>query len=219
MRPKKILTLLLLPVLVCSAVGCSGSGETTGSVATSQDTAPPPGTVTVGAPADPAPAPTTEPTTQPTPSAEPTAPQPTESTSDLATLPPDEPVDGKYYLSGTWLMNETLVPLADLTGKTQVEEIREADVSFYIGEELEGDVRWQFQYLNYGDGFTSKKVEWNRNGQYEVVYSEGNAFVEKEGWQREEDRTITFFPVSLKRYEVSEEFYKWFTKNAVKIAE
>lgn len=201
MRPKKILILLLMPVLVWSAVGCSGEGETTGSVATLQDTAPPPGTVTVGAPADPTPAPTqtTQPTTEPTPSA--------------------EPVDGKYYLSGTWLMNETLVPLAELTGKTQVEEIEESDVFFYIGEELEGDIRWQFQYLNLGDGFASKKVEWNRHGYIEVVYSEGNAFVEKEGWQREEDRTITFFTASLKRYEVSEQFYKWFTKNAVKISD
>lgn len=143
-----------------------------------------------------------------------TAPEPSTTNAPEPTEPKEEQ---KYYLSGTWLMNETLEPLAELTGKTQKEEI-EQEIRFYIGDDECANITWSFSYLNYEGGYTKKTVEW-LHGRYGNVYVEGIPFSEFTGWKSEEYRTIVFVNDPVEEGEVSEEFYLWFTKNAVKISD
>lgn len=143
-----------------------------------------------------------------------TAPEPS-TTVAPTTEPKDEQ---KYYLSGTWLMNETLEPLAELTGKNQKEEIKE-EIFFYIGDLECANFTWTFSYLDYEDGYTTKTFRWRSSGMEEIVYVEGKSFYEVIGWQKQEDRTITFVNDPMEEGEVSEQFYLWFTKNAVKVSD
>lgn len=144
-----------------------------------------------------------------------TAPEPSSTAAPETTQPEDVQ---KYYLSGTWLMNETLEPLAELTGKTQKEEISSGDLLFYAGgTERRSNLSWSFSYLDYEDGYTTKTVKWKKDGAYVTVYTEGKAFSDYTGWESEECRTIVFLKEGVN--EVSKEFFQWFTKNAVKISD
>lgn len=199
MKKRKQFRLLALLLAACSimaiASGCNRVEHTTGAPSSQQSTSTAPEPSSTVAPE----------TTQPDPTG-----------GEDGTDPGEEQ---KYYLSGTWLMNETLVPLAELTGKTQKEEITE-EVRFYIGGTEETDrFTWKFSYLNYEDGYTTKTVQWNLTGTYLDYYIEGKAFSEFTGWKSEEYRTIVFVNDPVEAGEVSEQFYLWFTKNAVKISD
>lgn len=192
MKKSKRLRLLALLLAVCSIVaivsGCNNETPTIGDPSGQQGTS-----------------------TAPEPSTT-IAPEPTEPTE------PTEPKEEqKYYLSGTWLMNETLEPLIGLTGKTQKEEIKQ-EIRFYIGDVECANITWSFSYLDYEGGYTKKTLEW-LNGRYGRVYAEGVSFSEFTGWGKEENRTISFVNYPVEEGEVSEEFYLWFTKNALKISD
>lgn len=192
MKKSKHLRLLAVLLATCSvmaiASGCNKESTTTGSPGGQQS-------ASTTAPEQPATA----------------APKPTESK-------PAEPEKKDYYLSGTWKMNETLVPLVELTGKMQKENLEEQLWFYAGGKRFCARVSWSFSYLNYEDGYTTKTVQWNRDGYYVDTYIEGKAFSEFTGWENEEDRTIVFVNDPAEEGKVSEEFYLWFTKNAVKIS-
>lgn len=199
MKKRKQFRLLALLLAVCSvmaiASGCNRGEGTTGSPGGQQSTSTAP-----------------EPSSTATP--ETTQPDPTDGEDGT-----DSGEEQKYYLSGTWLMNETLEPLAELTGKTQKEEITE-EVRFYIGGTEDNEIfTWKFSYLNYEEGYTTKTVQWKLDGFIVDVYVEGRAFSEFTGWESEKYRTIVFVNDPVEAGEVSEQFYLWFTKNAVKISD
>lgn len=196
MKKSKRLRLLALLLAICSVVaivsGCNKETPTTGDPSGQQSTSTAPEPSTTIAP-------------------EPTAdPEPTE---------PEE--EQKYYLSGTWLMNETLEPLAELTGKTQKESLNEQLWFYAGGKRFCARISWSFSYLNYEGGFTSKTLKFNVYDtlKFENVYAEGKAIYEYKGWEHPENRTIVFANEPNEEFEVSKDFYLWFTKNAVKVSE
>lgn len=193
MKKSKRLRLLALLLAVCSVVaivsGCNKETPTTGDPSDQQGTS--------------------------------TAPEPSTTIAPESTDTTEPKEEQKYYLSGTWLMNETLEPLVELTGKTQKEELEPSEWHiFFIGGVQCSSFTWTFSHLDYEDGYTSKTLEWKASGKRKIVYSEGRAFSDFTGWGDEADRTIVWGRSTAgRKTEVSEQFYLWFTKNAVKISD
>ncbi len=203
MKKSKRVRLLALLLAVCSIVaiasGCNKESTTTGDPGGQQgtSTAPEPST-------------TVAPTTEPKPTE---APEPTGGNDEIT---PGE--EQKYYLSGTWLMNETLVPLAELTGKNQ-KEVIEQDITFIVDGVRSYAFKWTFNYLALDEGYTSKTFDYYPEGiyQYDNVYSEGKAFCDYTCWKDGSYRTVAFPNKYV--FEVSKTFYSWFLKNATKISD
>lgn len=120
---------------------------------------------------------------------------------------------GNYYLTGTWKMNDVLIPSIELTGKTQEQSFSHS-VCYYYGRAECDRFTWKYRYLNVGDGSEQKLLTASS---VTVLYAEGYSDYDSDGWRHSTE--IQFWPLGYNKCKVDKEFYDWFLLNATYVSD